>query len=71
MDQLEKIIREIVGDELDKRQQTINLMSVSEFCKKHSFNRTTVWRLEKQRKIKTVRLGKKVFVDLNQFSNPK
>lgn len=65
---LEESIRKIVVDELDKRQSPSELIPVSEFCKKQKLSRVTVWRAEKEGRIKLDRIGKKVFVNQAQFN---
>ncbi len=64
---IEETIRAIVTDELDKREHKKDLVPVSTFCKAHNLSRITVWRQERQGKLKVVRIGRKVFIQPNQF----
>jgi hypothetical protein len=64
---IEETIRQIVCEEIDKREQATNLIPIADFCKNHNLSRVTVWRAEKSGKLKTVRIGKKVFVNPHQF----
>ena len=64
---LEENIRKIVVDELSKRQPE-ELQSVTEFCKAKKISRITIWRAEKEGKIKLARIGKRVFINPHQFA---
>lgn len=64
---LEENIRKIVVDELSKRQPE-ELQSISEFCKSKDISRITVWRAEKEGKVKLTRIGRKVFINPRQFA---
>ena len=64
---LEQSIRQIVCEELDKRTQTDTLIPLAQFCKEKNLNRVTVWRAEKEGRIKLDRIGKKIFVNQTQF----
>lgn len=63
---LEESIRKIVVDELSKHQPE-ELQSISEFCKAKKISRITLWRAEKEGRIKLVRIGRKVFINPGQF----
>jgi hypothetical protein len=65
---LEENIRKIVADELDKRQQQVEFIPVADFCKSRKISRITIWRAEKEGKIKLSRIGKKIFINPNQFA---
>lgn len=65
---LEQTIRNMISEELDKRQQSDNLIPMSEFCAKKNLSRTTIWRNEKQGEIKLTRIGRKIFIDQSQFT---
>ena len=67
MASIEETIRQIVADELSKRQQNEELQSVSDFCRTKHISRVTLWRAEKEGRIKLVRIGRKVFVPSQQF----
>lgn len=67
-DTLSDTIKKIVNDELDKRRPKTNLIPVEEFCKKKKISRTSVWRARKAGTVKTVYIGDRVFIDLNQFT---
>lgn len=64
---LEQSIRKIICEELDKRQQGNDLIPLADFCKSKNINRVTIWRHEKEGRIKLDRIGKKVFVNSSQF----
>lgn len=64
---LEDQIRLIVTEELNKRQQAAEMLPVSEFCKLKKMSRSAVWRAEQLGKIQITRIGKKVFVKMDQF----
>lgn len=66
-EQLESLIRQIVADELAKTQRMGELQSIAEFCKARKISKVTLWRAEKQGRIKLVRIGKRVFIDSTQF----
>lgn len=64
---LDEHIRKIVAEELAKIQTPKELISVTEFCKKRNINRSTVWRAEKEGKVNLIRIGKKTFINPEQF----
>lgn len=64
---LEESIRKFIAEELD-RQPVNDLQPVAKFCESKNISRVTVWRAEKEGKIKLTRIGRKVFVNLNQFA---
>lgn len=64
---IDEHIREIVIDELSKRQPE-ELVSIEEFCKRQKISRTTLWRAEKEGKVKLARIGKRVFINTHQFA---
>lgn len=65
---LEETIREIARDEYSKLQQDGgNLMPADEFCEKKDISYVTLWRAEKRGEIKLTRIGKRVFINTNQF----
>jgi len=64
---IEETIRQIVKDELRKQEKHSSLTPVAKFCEDHNVSRVTLWRAEKKGRLKTVRIGRKVFVDDNQF----
>lgn len=63
----DETIRQIINEELDKRDTQTHLVPVAKFCSDHDLNRVTLWRQEKSGKLKVTRIGKKVFVDPGQF----
>lgn len=65
---LEESIRQIVSDEIGKQLQAANLIPIADFCKSKNINRVTLWRHEKEGRIKLDRIGKKVFVNQAQFN---
>jgi predicted DNA-binding transcriptional regulator AlpA len=65
---LEEHIRKIVAEELDKRQQAQELVSITEFCQANKIHRNTIWRHEKEGRLKLIRIGRKVFINPQQFS---
>lgn len=67
MDNIETLIRKIVSEELDKAKLNTELVSVTEFCNRHGLNRVTLWRAEKEGRVKVVRIGTRVFLNPNQF----
>ncbi|UYN88140.1 MAG: hypothetical protein KIT51_07815 [Cyclobacteriaceae bacterium] len=66
---LEENIRKIVAEEIQKAGKQSDLVPLAEFCKEKNLSRVTVWRAEKQGKMKLTRIGKKVFVSPQQFIN--
>lgn len=64
---LEETIREIVRDEFLKLQRSDNLVSLKDFCSQKRLSRVTIWRMEKQGKIKLTRMGTRIFINTNQF----
>lgn len=64
---LDEHIRKIVAEELAKHQSSADIVPVAEFCKVKNIHRNTVWRAEKEGRIKLIRLGKKVFINPQQF----
>jgi hypothetical protein len=64
---LEESIRKIVKDEIEKRNQKTELVPVADFCKDKNLSRITIWRGEKQGKFKLTRIGRKVFINPQQF----
>jgi len=64
---LEESIRQIISEELDKRNQVDNLVPLAQFCKEKNLNRVTLWRAEKEGRIQLSRIGKKIFVNQSQF----
>ena len=64
----ETLIRQIVHEELSKRSDETELVSVPEFCRKHAISRVTLWRAEKEGRVKVTRIGKRVFLNPNQFA---
>lgn len=63
----EKSIKQLIAEELDRRQKENELISLADFCSRFNVSRTTVWRAEKGNKLKCVRIGKKIFINPNQF----
>lgn len=63
---LEESIRKFIAEEVS-RQPVNDLQPVLEFCRSKNISRVTIWRAEKQKKIKITRIGRKVFVPLSQF----
>ncbi len=59
---IDEQIRKIVVEELEKRL-TPELIPVPEYCRKNNIHRSTVWRAEKEGKVKLYRVGKKVFIN--------
>jgi hypothetical protein len=64
---LEDNIRRIVDEQLDKRHLKDELIPVREFCEKHDVSRVTLWRAEREGKLQTTRIGRKVFINSSQF----
>ncbi len=64
---LEESIRQIVSEELDKRDQSSKLTPQDQFCKEKNLSRTTVWRARRSGQLETVTIGRKVFVNESQF----
>lgn len=64
---LEESIRKIIAEELN-RHPVNDLQPVAEFCELKNISRVTLWRAEKEGKIKLTRIGRKVFVNPNQFA---
>jgi hypothetical protein len=67
MNNIEESIRTIVVEELAKLGAGNKMVPVAEFCRKHGISRVTIWRAEKEGRLKVTRIGKKVFVNPNQF----
>lgn len=65
---IDEIVRKIINDELDKHQRKSEIVPVADFCKAKKISRVTIWRAEKNGQIKLTRIGKSVFIDINQFS---
>ena len=59
---LSNVIREMIVQELDKIK-TPNLIPINQFCKEKGVSRVTLWRAEKQGRIRLSRIGRKIFVD--------
>lgn len=64
---LEESIKQMISDELDKRQVNVELTPISIFCERNNISRTTLWRAEKAGRLQTYRIGRRVFVKGNQF----
>ena len=64
--ELSILIRKIIIEELGNREQN-NLIHQSDFCKNNNISRTTIWRMQKEGKLKIIKLGRKVFIQTNQF----
>lgn len=64
---IDEIIRKMIIEELDKRERKSELIPVADFCKEKKISRVTIWRAEKSGQIKLTRIGKSVFIDMNQF----
>lgn len=63
---IDEQIRKIVVEELEKRL-TPELIPLTEYCKLKNIHRSTVWRAEKEGKVKLHRVGKKVFINPQTF----
>jgi len=66
---IEETIRQIVTAEIQKQNKG-HILSVSEFCKVNKISRVTLWRAEKEGKLKIARIGKRIFIDTNQLLYP-
>lgn len=64
---LEQTIREIAREEYNKLQSGGDLVPADEWCERKGISYTTLWRSEKRGQIKLTRLGKRVFINTNQF----
>lgn len=64
---LDETIRMMINEELDKRERKTDLVRISDFCKSKNISRTTLWRAEKEGRLTMTRIGKKVFINMNQF----
>jgi DNA-binding transcriptional regulator PaaX len=63
---IEEIVRGIVRDELT-RQQPESLQPLAKFCKEQGISRVSLWRLEKSGRIQIIRIGKRCFINPQQF----
>lgn len=63
----EETIQKMISEEFDRREKSASIIPVAEFCKTHNLSRVTVWRAEREGKLQTTRIGRKVFVKANQF----
>lgn len=70
---LEENIRNILSDllreELHKLHRSDDLIPLAEFCRQKGISRTTLWRQERQGRLQTVRIGRRIFINSSQFSN--
>lgn len=64
-----EVLRAILKEELNSiaASNAPQLVSLKKFLADSSMSRTTVWRAEKEGKIKLSRVGRRILVDLNQF----
>jgi len=60
---IEETIRAIVQDELNKREVTPQLIPAQQFCQEKGLSRATLWRAEKEGKVKLFRIGRRIFID--------
>ena len=67
MSNLEDEIKKMISAELDRRSAATELQPVAKFCKDKNISRVSLWRHEKQGKIKIVRIGSKLFINPAQF----
>lgn len=67
---IEETIRELINQELDKRTQSADIVPVEQFCQDKGVSRITIWRAEKEGRLKVVRIGKRKFIDTRQWSHP-
>lgn len=65
---IEEHIRKIVAEELVKLQQKVELVPIAEFCKAKKISRGTLWRAEKEGRVKLTRIGARVFINQEQFA---
>jgi len=63
---LEQQIREIVKQEIDKDHTAPRLVPLQKFCNDLGLDRKTLWRAEKEGRIKVQRIGTRIFIDANQ-----
>jgi len=68
MQDFETFIRGIVREEMNNYTQKVVHVPAQQFCKDRNISRTKLWRDEKKGIVKVDRIGRKVFVNLNQFS---
>lgn len=69
MDAIEATIRSVVADELAKlTNREPKLVPLNDFSKEKKVTRVSLWRWEKSGQIKMTRIGKRVFIDMNQFA---
>lgn len=64
---LEESFQKFIADQLSKRQPE-ELKSVPDFCKEKKISRVTLWRAEKRGEVKLTRIGRRVFINTNQFA---
>lgn len=64
---IEETIQHMITEELDRREKSTAMVSVEQFCKEHKISRTTLWRAEREGKLQTSRIGRRVFIKTNQF----
>jgi hypothetical protein len=62
-DQIQKIVNECVSS-----RHAVNLVEASDFCQKKNISRVTLWRAEKRGEVKLTRIGRRVFINLDQFA---
>lgn len=68
MNSIEETIRKIVGEEIDKRDRIVNLTDIDTFCREKGVSRVTLWRQRKAGQLKTINIGSRIFIDMNQFT---
>lgn len=65
---LEQTIRNMISEELDKRlNQGPDYRSVADACQKLDLSRTSLWRGIKKGEVKSITIGNRRLIDINQF----
>lgn len=66
----DEIMRKAVAEEIEKQQQKTERLPIpiAKFCRDTNISRATMWRREKDGTAKLIRIGRKVFIDPQQFT---
>jgi predicted DNA-binding transcriptional regulator AlpA len=67
MTEIENYLRKLTEQVLAERHPG-DILPLNEFCEKKNISRATVWRAEKRGEIKLTRIGRRIFVNLQQFA---
>lgn len=69
MDTIETSFRQLIDQAIaDRDLLKPDYKSIPDFCSKFGLSRTTAWRRIKDGTVKSMSIGGRVFIDVNQFS---